>query len=93
MHRQPRDIWRVDYQLRDDEDPEEAVKPDNVLPRVRSHLQWIGERDDWTPVWISAYRANCLTLEQLQPRPRAVRRRRRAPRADLRRARHEFRNR
>ncbi len=64
MHRQPRDIWRVDYQLRDDEDPDEAVKPENVLPRVRSHLEWIGERDDWTPVWISAYRANCLTLER-----------------------------
>ena len=64
MHKQPRDIWRVDYQLRDDEDPEEAVKPENVLPRVRSHLEWIGERDDWTPVWISAYRANCLTLDR-----------------------------
>jgi 3-(3-hydroxy-phenyl)propionate hydroxylase len=63
MHRQPLDIWRVDYQLRDDEDPAEAVKPENVLPRVRAHLEWIGERDDWTPVWISAYRANCLTLE------------------------------
>ncbi|MGE5794920.1 MAG: FAD-dependent oxidoreductase [Bacteroidota bacterium] len=63
VHKQPRDIWRVDYQLRDDEDPEEAVKPENVLPRVRSHLQWIGARDDWTPVWISAYRANCLTLD------------------------------
>jgi 3-(3-hydroxy-phenyl)propionate hydroxylase len=63
MHRQPRDIWRVDYQLRDDEDPQEAVKPENVLPRVRSHLEWIGERADWRPVWISAYRANCLTLE------------------------------
>jgi 3-(3-hydroxy-phenyl)propionate hydroxylase len=34
-----------------------------VLPRVRSHLEWIGERDDWRPVWISAYRANCLTLD------------------------------
>ena len=63
VHKQPRDIWRVDYQLRDDEDPEEAVKPENVLPRVRSHLEWIGERGDWTPVWISAYRANCLTLD------------------------------
>jgi 3-(3-hydroxy-phenyl)propionate hydroxylase len=63
MHKQPLDIWRVDYQLRDDEDPQEAVKPENVLPRVRSHLRWIGERDDWVPVWISAYRANCLTLD------------------------------
>jgi 3-(3-hydroxy-phenyl)propionate hydroxylase len=63
MHKQPRDIWRVDYQLRDDEDPAEAVKPENVLPRVRRHLEWIGERTDWRPVWISAYRANCLSLD------------------------------
>lgn len=64
MHKQPDDIWRVDYQLRDDEDPVEAVKPENVLPRVRAHLQWIGERDDWETVLISAYKANCLTLDK-----------------------------
>lgn len=64
MHKQPDDIWRVDYQLRDDEDPQEAVKPENVLPRVRAHLAWIGERDDWEPVWISSYKANCLTLDK-----------------------------
>ena len=64
MHRQPDDVWRIDYQVRDDEDPAEAVRPENVLPRVRAHLDWIGERDDWQPVWISAYRANCLTLER-----------------------------
>ena len=64
MHRQPGDIWRVDYQLRDDEDPAEAVKPDNVLPRVKAHLDWIGETASWAPVWISAYKANCLTLEK-----------------------------
>ena len=27
MHRQPDDVWRIDYQIRDDEDPLEAVKP------------------------------------------------------------------
>ncbi len=43
MHRQPDDVWRIDYQVRDDEDPVEAVKPENVLPRVRSHLEMIGE--------------------------------------------------
>lgn len=64
MHKQPDDIWRVDYQLRDDEDPVEAVKPENVLPRVRAHLQWIGEVEDWEPVLISAYKANCLTLDK-----------------------------
>jgi 3-(3-hydroxy-phenyl)propionate hydroxylase len=64
MHKQPDNIWRLDYQLRDDEDPDEAVKPENVIPRVASHLKMIGERDDWKPVWISMYKANALTLER-----------------------------
>ena len=62
MHRQPDDVWRIDYQLRDDEDPAEAVKPENVLPRVQSHLTMIGEDAPWQPLWISIYNAKCLTL-------------------------------
>lgn len=62
MHRQPDDVWRIDYQIRDDEDPAEAVKPDNVLPRVQSHLAMIGETEPWEPLWISIYNAKCLTL-------------------------------
>lgn len=63
MHRQPDDVWRVDYQLQDHEDPDEAVKPENVLPRVREHLDWIGEVEPWEPLWISLYNAKCLTLD------------------------------
>ncbi|MDO9357958.1 MAG: FAD-dependent monooxygenase [Polaromonas sp.] len=63
MHRQPDDIWRIDYQIRDDEDPLEAVKPENVLPRVQSHLQMIGEDEPWEPLWISIYNAKCLSLD------------------------------
>ena len=63
MHRQPDNVWRIDYQLRDDEDPAEAVKPENVLPRVQSHLQMIGETAPWKPLWISIYNAKCLTLD------------------------------
>ena len=63
MHRQPDDVWRIDYQLRDDEDPGDAVRPENVIPRIESHLRMIGERDDWAPIWISLYKANALTLE------------------------------
>jgi 3-(3-hydroxy-phenyl)propionate hydroxylase len=62
MHRQPGDVWRIDYQIRDDEDPAEAVKPGNVLPRVQSHLAMIGEDQPWEPLWISIYNAKCLTL-------------------------------
>ena len=63
MHRQPGNVWRIDYQIRDDEDPDEAVRPENVLPRVRSHLAMIGETAPWTPLWISIYNAKCLTLD------------------------------
>lgn len=63
MHKQPDDIWRLDYQLRPDEDPAEAVKPENVMPRVRGHLRMIGEPDDVRPVWISTYQARALTLD------------------------------
>lgn len=64
MHRQPGNVWRVDYQIRDDEDAAEAVKPENVLPRVQSHLDMIGETAPWKPLWISLYSAKCLTLER-----------------------------
>ena len=62
MHRQPDDVWRIDYQIGDDEDAVEAVKPENVLPRVQSHLSMMGENEPWQPLWISIYNAKCLTL-------------------------------
>ena len=64
MHRQPADVWRIDYQIRDDEDPIEAVKPENVLPRVQSHLAMIGETEPWEALWISIYNAKCLSLDR-----------------------------
>jgi 3-(3-hydroxy-phenyl)propionate hydroxylase len=63
MHRQPEDVWRIDYQIRDDEDPIEAIKSESVLPRVQSHLSMIGENEPWEPLWISIYNAKCLSLE------------------------------
>ncbi|MDB5857073.1 MAG: FAD-dependent oxidoreductase [Ramlibacter sp.] len=62
MHRQPDDVWRIDYQLRDDEDAEQALKPESILPRLRSHLEMIGEHAPWRMLWASMYNAKCLTL-------------------------------
>jgi 3-(3-hydroxy-phenyl)propionate hydroxylase len=62
MHRQPDNVWRIDYQVADHEDPVEAVKPENVLPRVQAHLDMIGETAPWKALWISIYNAKCLTL-------------------------------
>jgi len=63
VHKQPDNVWRIDYQLRDDEDADQAVKPENVIPRVQSLLKMMGESSDWSPIWITIYKANALTLE------------------------------
>ena len=64
VHKQPDDVWRIDYQLRDDEDPQAAIEPDNVIPRVQSVLDAMGETGEWSPIWITVYKANALTLER-----------------------------
>lgn len=64
VHKQPDDIWRIDYQLRDDEDALAAVLLENVAPRVDSLLAMMGETQPWHPVWITIYKANALTLEK-----------------------------
>jgi 3-(3-hydroxy-phenyl)propionate hydroxylase len=63
MHRQPDDVWRIDYQLRDGEDAQAALEPRNIQPRIQSHLDMIGEREPWTMLWASTYNAKCLTLD------------------------------
>jgi 3-(3-hydroxy-phenyl)propionate hydroxylase len=62
VHKQPGNVWRIDYQLRDGEDPDEAIKPENVMPRVESLLAMMGEQGDWKPIWSGIYKANALTL-------------------------------
>ncbi|POR52164.1 3-(3-hydroxy-phenyl)propionate hydroxylase [Paraburkholderia eburnea] len=64
VHKQPDNVWRIDYQLRDGEDAEAAVKPENVMPRVQSLLDMMGETAAWSPIWITIYKANALTLER-----------------------------
>jgi 3-(3-hydroxy-phenyl)propionate hydroxylase len=69
MHRQPDDIWRIDYQLREDEDPEAEMDEARVRARVSAHLAMLGEAPDYDLIWTSVYRAHTLTL----PRYRAGR--------------------
>jgi 3-(3-hydroxy-phenyl)propionate hydroxylase len=68
VHKQPSGVWRVDYQLRDGEDPDEAIRPENVMPRVESLLGMMGETGAWSPVWIGIYKANALTLDDYRHR-------------------------
>ena len=69
MHRQPDDIWRIDYQLRDDEDPEAELQEDRIRARISAHLAMLGGPPDYDLIWTSLYRAHTLTL----PRYRAGR--------------------
>lgn len=63
MHRQPDDLWRIDWQLRQGDSTEEALKPDNVRTFVQRHLDAIGEGHlPWQLAWTSIYRAGAMTL-------------------------------
>ncbi len=64
IHRQPDDIWRVDWQLRDREDPDAAIAEKNVRCRVQAILDMIGHDGDWELEWWSIYTANTLCLDE-----------------------------
>ncbi|TNE67830.1 MAG: monooxygenase [Rhodobacteraceae bacterium] len=63
IHRQPDNIWRIDYQLRDDENESEAIREDNVRISVQAVLDDIGHKGPWELEWWSVYSANTLALD------------------------------
>jgi 3-(3-hydroxy-phenyl)propionate hydroxylase len=65
MHKQPDDLWRLDYQIPDDANLEAELRPERVGPFVQRHLDMIGEGHlPWEIVWISAYRAGAMSLDR-----------------------------
>lgn len=63
MHRQPGDIWRIDYQLHEGEDAEEMTRPEKVNPVVEAHFAMLGVDRPWRLIWTSSYRASALSLD------------------------------
>jgi len=63
IHRQPDDIWRIDYQLRAGESEEDALKESSIRARVGAILEEIGHKGDWDLEWWSVYSANTLCLD------------------------------
>ena len=63
IHKQPDDIWRVDYQLREGESEEEAMREENIRARVGAILGDIGHTKPWELEWWSVYSANTLCLD------------------------------
>jgi 3-(3-hydroxy-phenyl)propionate hydroxylase len=63
IHKQPDNIWRVDYQLREGESEEEALREENIRSRVGAILADIGHAKPWELEWWSVYSANTLCLD------------------------------
>ena len=63
LHRQADNVWRVDFQLGWDVDPDEEKKPERVLPRVRAML---GEGVDFELEWASVYTFQCRRMRSFR---------------------------
>ena len=63
IHRQPDDIWRIDYQLADGEEEAEALREETVRASVAAVLADLGETGPWELEWWSVYSANTLALD------------------------------
>lgn len=69
IHRQPDNIWRIDWQLPEHQDPAEAIEEDEVRVRVQSILNMIGHTGPWELEWWSIYTANTLCLDNYRHGP------------------------
>ncbi len=63
VHKQPDDVWRLDFQLGWDIDREEAVKPENVEPFVRG---LIGPDIEFDYEWLSIYTFQCRRMARFR---------------------------
>ncbi|MGG5817462.1 FAD-dependent oxidoreductase [Falsiroseomonas sp. HW251] len=63
LHKQPDDVWRIDFQLGWDADPDEEKKPEKVTPRVRAML---GPDVPFELEWVSVYTFRCRRLERFR---------------------------
>lgn len=59
LHREADNVWRIDFQLGWDADPEEEKKPENVIPRIRAML---GPDVPFELEWVSVYTFQCRRM-------------------------------
>jgi 3-(3-hydroxy-phenyl)propionate hydroxylase len=63
LHKQPDDVWRVDFQLGWEADPQEEKKPERVMPRVQALL---GKDTKFELEWVSVYTFACLRMHKFR---------------------------
>ncbi len=61
LHRQADDVWRIDFQIGWDADPEAEKEPERVRARVRAML---GPDVPFELEWVSVYTFRCRRLER-----------------------------
>jgi 3-(3-hydroxy-phenyl)propionate hydroxylase len=60
LHRQPDNIWRIDFQLGWDADPVAEKAPGRVIPRIQALL---GKDAQFELEWVSIYTFCCLRMD------------------------------
>ena len=63
LHKQSDNVWRIDFQLGWDADPEEEKKPENILPRVKAML---GDEREFELEWASVYTFQCRRMKSFR---------------------------
>ena len=63
LHKQADNVWRIDFQLGWDADPEEEKKPERVLPRLKAML---GDDRPFELEWVSIYTFQCRRMKEFR---------------------------
>jgi len=63
LHRQPDNVWRIDFQLGADADPELEKKPERVIPRIQALL---GQEAKFNLEWVSVYTFSCSRMKRFR---------------------------
>ncbi|RZL90400.1 MAG: FAD-dependent oxidoreductase [Variovorax sp.] len=64
LHRQPDGVWRIDFQLGWDADPEAEKRPENIMPRVRALLDASPFKGaEFSLEWASVYTFACQRMD------------------------------
>jgi 3-(3-hydroxy-phenyl)propionate hydroxylase len=63
LHRQADKVWRIDFQLGWDADPEAEKKPERVIPRIKAML---GEQHAFELEWVSVYTFQCRRMQRFR---------------------------
>ncbi|HJV24881.1 MAG TPA: FAD-dependent oxidoreductase [Aromatoleum sp.] len=63
LHRQADNVWRIDFQLGWNVDPEEEKQPEKVIPRIQAML---GDEREFELEWVSVYTFQCRRMHEFR---------------------------